>query len=73
MAPVAVPQDSPANPETLDALYAIRSTLYASSFLSRIRGFQPPPKPLVIAVDWDSRAPWMELMRDIREHYALMQ
>ena len=61
------------NLETLDALYAIKTTPYASSFLARVRGLQPPPKPPVLAVDWETRAPWIELMRDIREHYSLMQ
>ncbi|EKM50508.1 uncharacterized protein PHACADRAFT_152560 [Phanerochaete carnosa HHB-10118-sp] len=63
----------PVNPVTLNALHAIKTTPYAHSFLSRMMGFQPSPKPLVVAVDWETRSPWMDLMRDIREHYGLMQ
>ncbi|KAF7796838.1 hypothetical protein EIP86_008022 [Pleurotus ostreatoroseus] len=62
----------PANPQVLEALYAIKTTPYESSFLSRLQGFQPSHREKVLAEDWDSRAPWMDLMHDIREHFALM-
>lgn len=61
------------NPQTLDALYAIQTTPYENSFLSRILGFQPPLNSGAVAVDWETRSPWMDLMSDIREHYSLMQ
>ncbi|KZT09856.1 uncharacterized protein LAESUDRAFT_462721 [Laetiporus sulphureus 93-53] len=60
------------NPQVLDALYVIKTTPYERSFLSRIKGFQPSLAPGAIAVDWETRSPWMELMNDIREHYSLM-
>ncbi|TFY54025.1 hypothetical protein EVJ58_g9105 [Rhodofomes roseus] len=60
------------NPQVLDALYAIRTTPYEYSFLSRIQGFQPARTPTAIAVDWETRSPWMELMSDVRDHYSLM-
>ncbi|KAI0079108.1 hypothetical protein K474DRAFT_1673662 [Panus rudis PR-1116 ss-1] len=63
---------APPPSEVLDALYNIQTTPYESSFLLRICGFQPPRNSGVIAVDWDTRAPWMNLMSDIREHYVLM-
>ncbi|KAI0358013.1 hypothetical protein OH77DRAFT_1518768 [Trametes cingulata] len=59
------------NPQVLDALYAIQTTPYENSFLSRLRGYSPSKQSGVIAVDWETRAPWMELMSDIREHHAL--
>ncbi|TBU30582.1 hypothetical protein BD311DRAFT_754583 [Dichomitus squalens] len=62
---------STVNPEVLDALYAIRSTPYESSFLSRLQGFNLDHQINAIAVDWETRTPWMELMTDIREHYSL--
>ncbi|KZT70764.1 hypothetical protein DAEQUDRAFT_165365 [Daedalea quercina L-15889] len=60
------------NPQVLDALYSIQTTPYESSFLSRIQGLQPSRTASAIAVDWETRSPWMELMCDIREHYSLM-
>ena len=64
---------SAVNPQVLDALYAIHTTPYESSFLSRMQGFSPSLQDGVVAVDWDTRTPWIELMTDIREHYALSQ
>ncbi|KAI1793494.1 hypothetical protein LXA43DRAFT_218154 [Ganoderma leucocontextum] len=72
LTPVPAPRAASAvNPVVLDALYAIRTTPYESSFLSRLQGFSPSRQPGVIAIDWDTRTPWMELMADIREHYSL--
>lgn len=56
--------------EVLDALYDIRTTPYQSSFLSRLNGFVVHRSP-VVAADWEVRSPWMDLMEDIRAHYAL--
>ena len=64
---------SAVNPEVLDALYAIKTTPYESSFLSRLYGFNSYLQKNVIAVDWETRTPWMELMQDIRDHYTLSQ
>ena len=63
----------PVNLEVLNGLHAIQTTPYHSSFLSRLRGFQPTLQESVLAVDWDNSTPWMDLMSDIREHYGLMQ
>ncbi|KAJ3548910.1 hypothetical protein NM688_g5239 [Phlebia brevispora] len=60
------------HPDVLDALYSIESTPYNTSFLRRLQGYQPSRKEPVLVVDWDSRSPWMDLMRDIRDHHALM-
>ncbi|OBZ74150.1 hypothetical protein A0H81_05926 [Grifola frondosa] len=62
---------STVNHEVIDALYSIGTTTYEHSFLSRLQGFTPTRKPGVIAVDWETCSPWMELMSDIREHHAL--
>ena len=59
------------DPEVLDALYDIRTTPYRSSFLWRLNGFVVHHSPVVVAADWEVRSPWMDLMEDIRAHYAL--
>lgn len=61
------------NPVVLDALYAIKTTPYPNSFLRRLLGRQSTRERGVLAVDWESRTPWMDLMRDIRDHFTLMQ
>ncbi|KAI0731378.1 hypothetical protein C8Q76DRAFT_612730 [Earliella scabrosa] len=72
LTPIQTPRaPSVVNPQVLDALYAIQSTPYENAFLSRIQGFQPSQQIGAIAVDWETRTPWMELMCDIRDHYAL--
>ena len=58
------------DPEVLKTLYGVQTTLYKSSFLSRLNGFSVRRAP-VVAVDWEARSPWMHLMEDIRAHYAL--
>ncbi|CCM02563.1 uncharacterized protein FIBRA_04666 [Fibroporia radiculosa] len=63
---------STANKEVIDALYAIRTTPYECSFLSRLQGFQPSHTLAAIAVDWETRSPWIDLMSDIREHFFLL-
>ncbi|KAH9943823.1 hypothetical protein B0H21DRAFT_864923, partial [Amylocystis lapponica] len=62
---------STANPEVLDALYAIQNTPYERSFLSRLQGAMPANTPGLIAVDWETQSPWMDLMSDVREHFVL--
>lgn len=58
------------DPEVLRALYDIRTTPYRSSFLSRLNGLTARRSP-VVAADWEVRSPWMDVMEDIRAHYAL--
>ncbi|OAX36025.1 hypothetical protein K503DRAFT_827179 [Rhizopogon vinicolor AM-OR11-026] len=53
-----------------DSLNAIRTTQYEMSFLSRLCGHRPSKYSGLIAVDWETRSPWMELMADVREHYS---
>jgi hypothetical protein len=67
------PKTPECDPEVLDALYGIQSTPYQSSFLSRLNGFafRPSPSSVVVATDWEVRTAWMDLMQDIRAHYAL--
>ncbi|KAF5384620.1 hypothetical protein D9757_007514 [Collybiopsis confluens] len=62
---------APPDPETVDALAAIRKTPYESSFASRLYGLHARTLG-VIYVDWDTKTPWMDLMEDIREHYQLL-
>jgi hypothetical protein len=64
------PRTPERDPEVLRALYDIMSTPYQSSFLSRLNGIVLRRSP-VVATDWDARAPWMDLMEDIRAHYTL--
>ncbi|KAL7280339.1 hypothetical protein ACG7TL_005256 [Trametes sanguinea] len=72
LTPLNVPRaTAPANPQVLEALYAIQTTPYERSFLSRLQSSSARSQPRVIAVDWETRAPWMDLMSDIREHHAL--
>ncbi|KAI0831988.1 hypothetical protein BC628DRAFT_1415460 [Trametes gibbosa] len=72
LTPLATPRvGSNINPQVLDALYAIRTTPYNNSFLSRLKGAIIYEQTGVIAVDWETRTPWMDLMSDIREHYSL--
>jgi hypothetical protein len=59
--------------KTIEALYSIRTTPYNNSFLSRIDGKLDSQSTGLIAVDWDARAPWTELMADIVAHHRLRQ
>jgi hypothetical protein len=65
------------NEETIDALLAIRKTPFEHSFACRLYGLEfgqgQGQEEGLIAVDWETRTTWMELMADIREHYALKQ
>ncbi|KAA1468905.1 hypothetical protein DENSPDRAFT_547940 [Dentipellis sp. KUC8613] len=74
LAALSTPHREPLpNPQVLDALYAIKTTPYESSFLSRLHGayVDIPDSRQPVAVDYESQAPWMELMEDICMHYAL--
>ncbi|KAF8998499.1 hypothetical protein BDQ17DRAFT_1247609 [Cyathus striatus] len=63
-------QDLPHNPEVIDALHDIKTTPFENSFLSRLHGSREPVIPALIAVDWETITPWMDLMSDIRDHYS---
>ncbi|KAF8961517.1 hypothetical protein BDZ97DRAFT_1921201 [Flammula alnicola] len=65
-----VPPDLPINPEVLDALYSIKTTPFSNSFLSRLHGTKQRVPPGLLAVDWETRTPWMNLMTDIHDHYT---
>lgn len=67
------PQPSflPASQEVLEALYSIQTTPVEHSFLSRLQGTMSTDSSGLIAVDWETVTPWMNLMADIREHYSL--
>ncbi|KAH8996113.1 hypothetical protein EDB86DRAFT_1037800 [Lactarius hatsudake] len=68
LAPACKPPEP--DPEVLKALYDVQTIPYKSSFLSRLNGFSVRRAP-VVAADWEARPPWMDLMEDIRAHYAL--
>ncbi|EGN95100.1 hypothetical protein SERLA73DRAFT_187406 [Serpula lacrymans var. lacrymans S7.3] len=59
------------NDAVLSALYSIRTTRYDRSFLSRLCGHRKPKQPGLLAVDWETQSPWMNLMTDIRDHFSL--
>ncbi|KAI0083957.1 hypothetical protein BDY19DRAFT_605204 [Irpex rosettiformis] len=70
--PLTILKSTDANPEVIDALYAIRTTPYDISFLRRLQGSLQLPNNTCLAVDWENRTPWMDLMQDVRDHHALM-
>ncbi|KAK7687796.1 hypothetical protein QCA50_009015 [Cerrena zonata] len=73
LTPLEKPQQNiQPNPQVLDALYGISTTPYDTSFLSRIYGFQSPSNSSLVDVDWETRAPWINLMQDVRDHYTFM-
>jgi hypothetical protein len=62
------------NPTVVDALYSIKTTRYNNSFAARIYGNASREDcTKVIAMDWETRSPWMELMNDVIDHYSLAQ
>jgi hypothetical protein len=65
--------ESSVNSDTLNALYSIETTPFSSSFLSRLHGTQHLLPSGLIAIDWETRTPWMDLMADIRDHYSFAQ
>lgn len=62
------PRSPPPPPQVLEALHAIRTTPYENSFLSRLNGLGAFPTRPAVHVDWEAKAPWTELMEDIRMH-----
>ncbi|KAI6010867.1 hypothetical protein F5J12DRAFT_718758 [Pisolithus orientalis] len=65
-------QLSSAPPAVIDHLRTIQSTRYENSFASRLYGSRPRKVPGLIAVDWETHTPWMNLLEDIHEHYSLV-
>lgn len=66
-------QSLPVNTEVLDALYNIKTTPFDNSFLSRLHGSRDFVPPGLVAVDWETKTPWMNVMANIREHYLFAQ
>jgi hypothetical protein len=60
--------DEKPSEEVLDRLYSIKTTLFCRSFASRLSGFSSP-KSTVWMRDWETRTIWMELLKDIHDHY----
>lgn len=63
----------PPNAVVIDALEAIKTTPFASSFAARLLGHAVDETAGYIARDWNTRSPWMNLMDDIHEHHTLAQ
>ena len=53
------------------ALEAIRTTPVENSMYARLYGCYARPDAATIAYDWETRAPWMCLLEDIRDHYSI--
>jgi len=69
--PLDVPPSVPIPRAVIDALRNVHTTRYENSFAARIYGNKPPKALGLIAVDWESRPPWMLLMEDVHAHYGL--
>jgi hypothetical protein len=73
--PLPVSPTNAIEPATLEALNAVLTTPFEHSFLSRIIGMESglgPANPNgLFGVDWETSAPWLELMTDVRVHYRL--
>jgi hypothetical protein len=67
------PSSHPVNAEVLNGLYGIRTTPFTNSFLSRLHGTNEHPPKGLLAIDWETRTPWMNLMTDIHDHYSFSQ
>lgn len=63
----------PVNPQVINALNLIQTTPFENSFLSRLQGVSTAADTGVLAIDWETSTPWMNLMTDIRDHYRLSQ
>ncbi|KAG9309939.1 hypothetical protein JVU11DRAFT_9971 [Chiua virens] len=70
LTPLDVPPSTPIPQAVFDALRVIQTTQYEHSFAARIYGHKPQVTPGLIAVDWESHAPWTSLMDDIHAHYS---
>ncbi|KAH7885772.1 hypothetical protein F5I97DRAFT_1150829 [Phlebopus sp. FC_14] len=70
LTPFLPPPSSSAPPIVLDSLRCIQTTSYENSFASRLYGHKPQKVPGLVAVDWETRSPWMNLTDDIHAHYS---
>ena len=61
------------NVEVLTGLDGIRTTPFSNSFFSRLDGTNESSPKGLIAIDWETRTPWMNLMADIHDHYTFSQ
>ena len=63
------------NKEIIEGLYSIRKTPYECSFASRLMGcpIGYDGQSYLIHRDWETQAPWMDLLADIGLHYSLSQ
>lgn len=68
--PEAQAYPSPDRP-VISALEAIRTTPVENSMYARLYGCFRRSDATAIAYDWDTRAPWMSLLDDIRDHYSI--
>ena len=73
LTPLDIPSFAPVPHVVLDTLRAIQTTQHETSFAARVHGHVSRKTPGLIAVDWESRAPWALLMDDIHAHYVLAQ
>ncbi|KIM59706.1 hypothetical protein SCLCIDRAFT_125662 [Scleroderma citrinum Foug A] len=64
-------QPSAVLPESLNHLRNIPTTRYENSFASRLYGSKPLKTPGLVAADWETRTPWMNLMDDVHEHHCI--
>lgn len=70
--PVAsIRPSSHVNEEVIDALNSVITTPFETSFISRLQGTKSAWSPAPVAVDWDTISPWMRLMSEVRQHFAL--
>ncbi|KZP01596.1 hypothetical protein CALVIDRAFT_594306 [Calocera viscosa TUFC12733] len=54
---------------TMQAMHWIRNTPFQNSFASRLMRSEPTLTKTFTYRDWESRAPWMDVMDDIYLHY----
>ncbi|PFH51011.1 hypothetical protein AMATHDRAFT_143611 [Amanita thiersii Skay4041] len=66
----ALPPKQPVNQLVLEMLYNIETTPFENSFMSRLHGFKSSHIPGALFFDWGTITPWMNLMRDIHDHYS---
>jgi len=59
------------DPTVMTALEVIRTTPVENSMYAQLYGYYPRPDPTAVAYDWDTHAPWMALLEDIRDHYSI--
>ena len=61
------------DPTVLTALEAIRTTPVKNSMYARLYEYYAQPDATAIAYDdWDTRPPWMSLLKDIRDYCSIL-